>query len=246
MTPAAGFTQPEEDRTAENAENASALVRSPAAAKAPTLKPNHIRSLALAGAVVGVALLPIAAAQATPPQSSQTQSQTQTNASGQTGSALGSSNSSGNGSAANSGSGVTQPVQALSGEFCTTNQSEKLSDGGTVQLQVCLEQQNGTVFAQAYVANDGTVPQIVAVDLTRTDGTLVQSQCLIAAGTVSTVCATSPIPASQGSGAYNSIAEAAEQGKPLSAGAIHVESGLVAPVQAASSSPTASDSSSDS
>ncbi|HEY3869995.1 MAG TPA: hypothetical protein VGM10_16650 [Actinocrinis sp.] len=227
MTPAAGFTQPEEDRTAGSA---SALVRKPAA-KPSSLKPNHIRSLALAGAVVGVALLPIAAAQATPPQTS---SQTQNTASGQSGSPLGAS-----------GLSAAQPAQALSGEFCGANQSESIS-GGTVQLQVCVEQQNGTVFAQAYVTNDGTVPQIVAVNLTRSDGTLVQSQCVVAAGAASTPCATSPIPASQGSGAYDSIAEAAEQGKPLSDGAVHVESGPVAPVQAASSSATASNPSSDS
>lgn len=241
MTPAAGFTQPEEDRTA----SAAALVRSPAAAKASVLKPNHIRSLALAGAVVGVALLPIAAAQATPPQSSQTQ----TTASGQSGSALGQSGSSNTsagtaGSAAGSASGATAVAQSLGGEYCSANDRESLSGDGAVQVQVCVEQLNGTVFAQAYVANDGTVPQIVAVDLSRTDGTLVQAQCVVPAATASALCGTSPIPASQGSGAYDSVAESAGQGKPLSDGAVHVESGLVAPVPAAaaSSSPSSSNS----
>lgn len=208
MTPAAGFTQLDEDRSTGSA---SALVRKPAAAKASSLRPNHIRSLALAAAVVGVALLPIAAAQATPPQTS---GQTQNTAQAQ------------------SGQGGSGAAQALSGTFCSENQSESIS-GGAVQLQTCVQQQNGTVFAQAYVTNGSTVPQIVAVNLTRSDGTLVQNQCIVAPGTASTLCATSPIPASQGSGAYDSVAEAAGQGRPLSDGAVHVESGLVAPVPAA-------------
>jgi hypothetical protein len=210
VTPAAGFTQPEEGRSARSA---SALVRTPAAAKSSALKPNHIRSLALAAAVVGVALLPIAAAQATPPQTSGQTQNTAQSQNGQSGSA---------------------PAQALSGTFCSDNQSESIS-GGAVQLQTCVQQQNGTVFAQAYVTNGSTVPQIVAVNLTRSDGTLVQNQCVVAPGTASTLCATSPIPASQGSGAYDSVAEAAGQGRPLSDGAVHVESGLVAPVPATSS-----------
>src|SRR5258708_20443065 len=46
----------------ENAEPARTADSAP-------LRPHHVRTLALAGAVVGVVLLPIAAAQATPPSS---------------------------------------------------------------------------------------------------------------------------------------------------------------------------------
>jgi hypothetical protein len=69
--------------------------------------------------------------------------------------------------------------------------------------------------------------------LTRADGSVVQVQCTIAARDASGLCATSPTAISDGSGAFNAIAEIAAQNAPVSAGVVHVESGLVAAAQAA-------------
>jgi hypothetical protein len=50
----------------------------------------------------------------------------------------------------------------------------------------------------------------------------------VAAGDATGLCATSPTAISSGKGAFDAIAELATQGAPLSAGVVHVESGLVA------------------
>jgi hypothetical protein len=182
------------------------------------LRPHHVRTIALAGAVVGVVVLPIAAAQATPPQSRE--------AKGGAGSA------SAPGSYQVSGAPSASPgagVQALTPEFCGAVRAVTTA-AGTVRVQACVKQTDGSAAGRVYVANNTSKDQLVALNLTRADGSVVQVQCTIAAGDAAGLCATGPTAISSGKGAFAAIAELAAQGAPLSAGVVHVESGLVAPI----------------
>ncbi len=187
------------------------------------LRPHHIRTIALAGAVVGVVVLPIAAAQATPPAKNRDILSTsgQGANSGQPGAGQASATPS-----PSAGSGV----QALAPEFCGAPLTATVS-GGTVRVQACVDQSAGSAAARVYVANGTGSEQTVALNLTRADGSVVQVQCTIAAGDDAGLCATSPTSISGGTGAFNAIAELAAKGAPLSAGVVHVESGLVAAAQ---------------
>lgn len=178
------------------------------------LRPNHVRTIALAGAVVGVVVLPIAAAQATPPQNP---------TAAQAASAPGTYQASGAPSAS-PGAGI----QALTPEFCGAVRTSKTA-AGSVRVQACVDQSNGSATGRVYVANGTSKDQIVALNLTRADGTVVQVQCTITAGDAAGLCATSPTAIGSGKEAFDAIAELATQGAPLSAGVVHVESGLVAP-----------------
>ncbi|HEV2345603.1 MAG TPA: hypothetical protein VGS97_16005 [Actinocrinis sp.] len=183
-----------------------------------SLRPHHVRTLALAGAVVGVVVLPIAAAQATPSQSHDAQA-----AAGR----LAGAQASGQPSATASPS-PGAGVQALNPEFCGTARTATMSDG-TVRVQACVVQEDTAAAARVYVANGTSKDQLVALNLTRADGTVIQVQCTITAADANGLCATSPTAISGGTGAFNAIAELATVGAPLSAGVVHVESGLVAP-----------------
>ncbi len=204
---------------------------------APQLKPHHVRTLALAGAVVGVVLLPIAAAQATPPQGHGNQASSGANpgSGGQPGAGAGAGQPStialptptapaqGDPGASPTGSGS----QALTPEYCGAARTAQVT-GGSVRVQACVVQSDGAASGRVYVANETATAQTVALNLTRADGSVVQVQCAIAAGDASALCATDPVAVSGGTGGYNAIAELAAVGAPLSAGVVHVESGLVA------------------
>lgn len=178
------------------------------------LRPHHVRSIALAGAVVGVVVLPIAAAQATP-------SQNRDSASGAARSAQ---------SQAAPGAQSPSPVaQAVASEYCG-GAVTTARPGGTIRSQVCVVQNDGTAMARLYVSNDTSAPQTAALNLTRVDGTVVQVQCTVAAGDASAQCATTPVPVGSSGGAFNAVAELVGQNAPVSAGLIHLESGLVAPI----------------
>lgn len=186
------------------------------------LRPRHVRTIALAGAVVGVVVLPIAAAQASPPVKNRGIP-----------SGFLSQGSNAGGPAADQASATPSPsagsgAQALAPEFCGTPVTANLR-GGTLRVQACVDQGADSVSARVYVANGTSADRIVALNLTRADGSAVQVQCTIAAGDLAGLCATAPTAIGGGSGAFNAIAELAAQGAPLSAGVVHVESGLVAP-----------------
>jgi hypothetical protein len=186
----------------------------PDATRKPSLEPRHIRSLALAGAVVGVVLLPIAAAQANP-----TTPTAPTSA----------------GQASAQPTATPTAAQPVAGEFC--GKAGSLGAGAAaVQAQSCVEQQDGTAWAQVYVANGGAAEQTVTLNLTRTDGTVIQVQCTVAAADLNGVCQTGALPTTGGTGAYNAIAEVTTPGQPLSDGVLHVESGLVGPSDATNGS----------
>ena len=183
----------------------------PDAAKNSSLEPKHIRSLALAGAVIGVVLLPIAAAQANPT------GPTAPPAAGQP---------SGQPTAT---PGPTQSAAtAIGDEYCGATVSVGQGQSA-IQAQSCVEQVDGNASAKVYVANGGDTDQTVTLNLTRTDGTLIQVRCTIAAGDTAGSCATDALPTTGGTGAYNAIAELTGAGEPVSAGVLHAESGLVGP-----------------
>jgi hypothetical protein len=197
----------------------------PDVAKKSALEPHHIRSLALAGAVVGVVLLPIAAAQANPDP---------TGSSYAAGSGQSSAQSSAQSSTQPSSPSSAQPTatptaaQALGAEYCGATTSTGVG-AAAIQAQACVEQSDGAVSAKVYVSNGSATDQTVALNLTRTDGTVVQVQCTIAAADTSGSCETAALPTTGGTGAYNAIAELIAANQPVSAGVLHTESGLVAP-----------------
>lgn len=185
------------------------------------LRPHHVRTIALAGAVVGVVVLPIAAAQASPPVRNQGPL-----------SASGNQGTNGGGPGANQPSTTPSPsagsgAQPLAPEFCGTPVTANVA-GGKVHVQACVDQGAGSASARVYVANGTSADQTVVLNLTRTDGSVVQVQCTISGGDAAGLCATAPTAIGAGGGAFNAIAELATQGAPLSAGVVHVESGLVA------------------
>jgi hypothetical protein len=177
------------------------------------LRPNHVRSLALAAAVVGVVLLPIAAAEATPSQSVAVRTETSASASPQP-------------TTTSVASAAPAVAQAVAAEFCGPARTAA-AVGGEVRAQACIEQGGDAVSARIYVANGSTVPQLVALNLTRGDGSVVQVRCTIAAGDAAGRCETGPVRSV--AGGVNAIGELVAVGAPLSAGVVHVESGLVAP-----------------
>jgi hypothetical protein len=184
----------------------------PGTADTTSLRPHHVRSLALAGAVVGVVLLPIAAAQANPAQSPASQ--------GPTASA---------GSAGSAGGSAPVAAVPVSGQFCGVTVTEA-AEGGRLSAQACVQQENGSAIGRVFVTDESGYNQDVVLNLTRADGTVVQIQCSVAVGQTNAQCATGPVPASSGQGTYNAIAELAGVGRPVSDGVVHVESGQVAPV----------------
>lgn len=190
------------------------------------LRPRHVRTLALAGAVVGVVVLPIAAAQASPP----VKNHDMFASSGQ-----GANSRASDQASAVSSSPAGSGAQALTPEYCGAPVTATVAGGGTLYVQACVDQSAGSVSARVYVANSTSSDQTVALNLTRADGSVIQVQCSVTAGDQTGMCATAPTASAGGSGAFNAIAELAAQGAPLSAGVVHVESGLVAPAGAQSS-----------
>jgi hypothetical protein len=181
-----------------------------------SLRPSHVRSAALAAAVVGVIVLPIAAAQATPSHTSAKQpSVTGTPATG-------------------------SPATATAAlpQFCGTTQT---GFQGQVTAQSCVDNASGAVTAVVYVGNASDKPLTVAVNLTRADGTLAPMQCTIAAHDLNGVCTTGALQISAGKGAFDAIAESVPVGAPVALGVLRAESGQVAPAAgtAADSAPAA-------
>jgi hypothetical protein len=185
----------------------------PDAAKNSSLEPNHIRSLALAGAVIGVVLLPIAAAQANPTGPTAPPAASVGQPSGQP-------------------TATPAPTQsaakAIGDEFCGVTVTTGDTDA-QIQAQSCVEQVDGSASAKVYVSNASAADQTVTLNLTRTDGTLIQVRCTVAAGDTSASCETDALPTTAGVGAFNAIAELTGAGRPVSAGVLHAESGLVSP-----------------
>ena len=169
-----------------------------------SLRPKHVRSAALAAAVVGVVVLPIAAAQATPSHGTAKQT-----------SATGSP-----------ATGAPATATALLPQFCGGTES---GFQGKVTAQSCVQNTGGVFTGEVYVGNATDKPLTVAINLTRTDGSIANMTCTVAAHDADGVCTTGTLQASAGRGSFNAIAEMVPVNAPLSDGVLHVESGQVAP-----------------
>jgi hypothetical protein len=179
-----------------------------------SLRPSHVRSVALAAAVVGVVVLPIAAAQATPSHSAKQSSVTGTPATGSPATAV-----------------------ALLPQYCGNSESGFQDQ---VTAQSCVNDTDGSVTGEVYVTNSGGTALTVAVNLTRTDRSIAQMVCTIPAHQQNATCVTGALQASAGTGAFDAIAEMVPVGAPVAGGVLHADSGQVAQPAAGSAPATGS------
>ena len=181
-----------------------------------SLRKSHVRSAALAAAVVGVVVLPIAAAQATPSHGSAKQpSVTGTPA-----------------------SGAPATVVAQLPQFCGATETGLQ---GQVTAQSCVDDTAGASTAVVYIGNSSDKPLTVAINLTRADGKLAQMQCIVAAHDANGECTTPALQDAAGTGAFDAIAETAPVGAPLALGVLRAESGQVVPGSADGAAPASAD-----
>ena len=167
-----------------------------------SLRPSHVRSAALAAAVVGVVVLPIAAAQATPSHSAKQTTVTGTPSTGTPATAV-----------------------ALLPQYCGPTET---GFQGAVTAQSCVENADGSVTGEVYVTNSSGTPVTVAINLTRTDESIAQMTCTIAPHEQAGTCVTGALQAAAGQGAFDAIAELIPVGAPVATGVLHADSGQVA------------------
>lgn len=168
-----------------------------------SLRPSHVRTVALAATIVGVIVLPIAAANANPLHSG------------------GSKQPSVSGTPA---TGSPATVTALLPQYCGQTQTGL---GGKVTVQVCVDNSDGTVTGTAFVANSSAQTLTVGINLTRTDNSLANMTCTVAAHDANGLCTTGALNLSAGKGAFDSIVEAAPVNAPLADGVLRADSGSV-------------------
>ncbi|WP_034266716.1 hypothetical protein [Actinospica robiniae] len=185
------------------------------ASSVSSLRRGHVRSIALAAAVVGVVVLPIAAAEANPSHGAKQPSVTGTPAAGAPGTAV-----------------------AVLPQYC----GDKLQGfGQQVSAQACVNETGGAVTGTVYVDNSTASPLTVVINLiSSTSGsTQTQMSCTVAAGDANGECVTGALTDASGKGTYDAVAEAVPVGAPVADGVLHVESGQVAPASAGAGSPAA-------
>ena len=175
------------------------------AASVSSLRRGHVRSVALAAAVVGVVVLPIAAAEANPSHSPKQASATGTPA-------------------------VAAPAtaSAMLPQYCGT---ELHGFGNKVSAQACVNDEGGSVTGTVYVDNGSGKQLTVVINLvpSTAGGAQAQMTCTVAAGYSAGECTTDALADTSGTGTFDAIAEAAQVGAPLADGVLHVESGQVSP-----------------
>jgi hypothetical protein len=182
-----------------------------------SLRPGHVRTVALAATIVGVVVLPIAAAQATPSHASKQPSVTGTPA-----------------------TGSPQTATALLPQFCGSTET---GFGSQVTAQVCVDDSDGTVTGTVFVGNASAKPLTVAVNLTRADGSLANMTCTVVAHDGNGSCTTGTLSLAAGKGAFDAIAEVVPVDAPVAEGVLRADSGPVTPAAAdtsATPSPSAS------
>lgn len=212
------------------------------------LRPTHVRVVALSAAAIGLVVLPIAAAQAHPANPTVENQSADSAASpsltglrpgqltnslltqlSQLASTGGSSAQPGTSTSAQGGSGNSGASQ-VSPEFCGPSGS---GNGHQVTAQACVEHSAVATWARAYVTNNSTSTQVVALNLTASNGQVVETKCEIGAGSTHAICETPRLTGSQlltAKGAKatdDAIAEILPVDAPVSAGVLHVESGQV-------------------
>jgi hypothetical protein len=172
-----------------------------------SLRPGHVRTVALAATIVGVVVLPIAAAQATPSHTSKQPSVTGTPA-----------------------TGSPQTATALLPQYCGSTET---GFGSQVTAQVCVDDSDGTVTGTVFVGNGSAKPLTVAVNLTRADGSLANMTCTVVAHDGNGSCTTGALSAAAGKGAFDAIAEVVPVNAPVADGVLRADSGSVTPAAAA-------------
>ena len=185
------------------------------ASSVSSLRRGHVRSVALAAAVVGVVVLPIAAAEANPSHSAKQPSATGTPA-----------------------AGAPRTAVAVLPQYC----GDKLQGfGQQVSAQACVNESGGSVTGTVYVDNSTATPLTVVINLISTTSGSVQTQmsCTVAAGDANGECVTGALTDASGQGTFNAVAEAVPVGAPVADGVLHVESGQVSPASAGAGSPAA-------
>jgi hypothetical protein len=169
-----------------------------------SLRPSHVRTVALAATIVGVVVLPIAAANANPLHSGNSSKQPSVTGTPATGSPA--------------------TVTALLPQYCGSTES---GFGGKVTAQVCVNNSDGTVTGTAFVANSSAQAVTVGINLSRTDHSLADMTCTVAAHDASGQCTTGALNLSAGKGAFDAIVEAAPVNAPLTSGVLRADSGEV-------------------
>jgi hypothetical protein len=173
-----------------------------------SLRPGHVRTVALAATIVGVVVLPIAAAQATPSHSTKQPSVTGTPA-----------------------TGSPQTATALLPQYCGNTETGFNSQ---ITAQVCVDDNNGTVTGTVFVGNSTAKPLTVAVNLTRADGSLANMTCTVVAHDTNGSCTTGALSAAAGKGAFDAIAEVVPVNAPVAEGVLRADSGSVSPAVSSS------------
>jgi hypothetical protein len=168
-----------------------------------SLRPTHVRTVALAATIVGVVVLPIAAANANPLHSGSSKQPSVTGT-------------------PSTGSPAT--VTALLPQYCGTTQS---GFSGKVTAQVCVNNSDGSVTGTAFVANSTAQAVTVGINLSRADHSLADMTCTVAAHDASGQCTTGALNLSAGKGAFDAIVEAAPVNAPLTSGVLRADSGEV-------------------
>lgn len=181
--------------------------RTPTPAPVSALRRGHVRSVALAAAVVGVVVIPIAAAAANPSHSTKQPSATGTPA-----------------AALPAGAGAVLP------QYCG---SELHGFQGKVSAQACVNEADGSVTGTVYVDNSTGSALTVAINLVSSaaGGAQTTMSCTVAANDPNGECTTTALDAT-GKGGFDAIAEAVPVDAPVAAGVLHVESGQVTPAAA--------------
>jgi hypothetical protein len=180
-----------------------------------SLRPGHVRTVALAATIVGVVVLPIAAAQATPSHGSKQPNVTGTPATGSPATAT-----------------------AVLPQFCGSTET---GFGSQVTAQVCVDDNDGTVTGTVFVGNATSKPLTVAVNLTRADGSLADMTCTVVAHDGNGSCTTGSLGLTAGKGAFDAIAEVVPVNAPVADGVLRADSGSVTPAAAAADGSGGSD-----
>jgi len=178
-----------------------------------SLRPSHVRTVALAATIVGVVVLPIAAANANPLHSGSKQpSVTGTPATGSPATAT-----------------------ALLPQYCGSTES---GFSGQITAQVCVQNSNGVVTGTVFVANSSAKPLTVGINLTR-DGSFANMTCTVVAHDANGECTTGSLSLSSGAGAFDAIAETVPANAPVADGVLRADSGEVTLSSAAATSASA-------
>lgn len=193
----------------------------PTPAPVSSLRRGHVRSVALAAAVVGVVVIPIAAAAANPSHSTKQPTVTGTPA-----------------------AALPAGADAVLPQYCG---GELHGFQGKVSAQACVNEAAGSVSGTVYVDNGTGSALTVVINLVSSaaGGAQTTMSCTVAAGDHNGECTTTALDDATGKGGFDAIAEAVPVGAPVAAGVLHVESGQVTPAAAgtAGSSPAAAASS---